>query len=175
MKLWQWLYSKKILTQAYKAKTITGLPATVIAAQAILETGWGKSYPIDYMTGKDSKNLFGIKCTERDGDVVISGNNGYVECWTHEYINNKRTPVLAKFRAYLEEWDGFIDYADVIKHSRVKDKKTGKMVQRYAEALKCKWDPIAYIRAIHRAGYATNPDYADMVIAIMKQCRYIAR
>lgn len=171
MKLWQWLYSKKILTQAYKAKTITGLPATVIAAQAILETGWGKHYPKDYQTGKDSKNLFGIKCTMRDGEIVISGNNGHVECWTHEYINNKRTPMLAKFRAYLEEWDGFVDYADVIKRSR--KKVNGKMVLRYKEALNNKHDPIAYIYAIHRAGYATDLHYADLVIDIMKQCHYI--
>jgi flagellum-specific peptidoglycan hydrolase FlgJ len=36
MTIKQWLVSRKLIKEAYKAKKITGLPASIIAIQAIL-------------------------------------------------------------------------------------------------------------------------------------------
>lgn len=69
----------------------TGVPAAVTTAQAILETGYGKSVPTDVNSGKYSHNLFGIKA---------HGNPNYVEVWTHENLNGKRVKILDKFASY---------------------------------------------------------------------------
>ena len=41
--------------------------------------------------------------------------------------------------------------------------------RRYAKALEVKDDPDAFARAIHRAGYATAPNYSTKLIEIMRQ------
>ena len=40
---------------------------------------------------------------------------------------------------------------------------------RYAPALKFKDDPDTFAREIHKAGYATAPNYAEKLIALMRQ------
>ena len=84
-------FAEKILAQAYIAKARTGLPASILAAQCILETGWGRYVPVCRKTGKYSYNLFGIKGR---------GTNGSVEVITHEYINGEKLKVIGEFRAY---------------------------------------------------------------------------
>ena len=48
----------------------SGMSAALQTAQAILETGWGQSVPVDKYTGRLSSNLFGIKGTGPAGSVV---------------------------------------------------------------------------------------------------------
>ena len=84
-------FAKMMINEAYKAKKITGLPASIVAAQGILETAWGRSIPGDIYTKKFSYNLFGIKGT---------GPNGSVNIKTHEFINGEKVLIMAKFRAY---------------------------------------------------------------------------
>lgn len=38
-------FARMMINEAYKAKKITGLPASIVAAQGILETAWGRSMP----------------------------------------------------------------------------------------------------------------------------------
>lgn len=52
--------------------------AAITTAQAILETSYGKSVPVDIYNGSYSNNLFGIKA---------HGNQNFVSAYTHEYIN----------------------------------------------------------------------------------------
>jgi flagellum-specific peptidoglycan hydrolase FlgJ len=40
--------------------------------------------------------------------------------------------------------------------------------RRYARALQFKNDPDAFAREIHKAGYATDPNYADKLIKYMR-------
>ncbi|NSW92773.1 MAG: glucosaminidase domain-containing protein, partial [Firmicutes bacterium] len=69
----------------------TGMSAALQTAQAILETGWGQSVPVDKYTGKFSYNLFGIKGTGPAGSVVSN---------TWEEYNGQTFRVDANFRAY---------------------------------------------------------------------------
>ena len=100
MNLKQWWIAKSLLKQAYKAKKVTGLPASIVASQAILETGWLRYIPKDYKTGETSNNLFGIKS--------FSEHIPYIECWTHEFENGRYVSVLAKFRKYKNYEESFI-------------------------------------------------------------------
>jgi len=151
----QRLFAINMLAEAYIAKAKTGLPASILASQCILETGWGKRIPIDKHTGKFSYNLFGIKG---------KGTNGSVEIWTHEYINGKKVGVIADFRAYNNYAESFIDYGNLI---------LGK--KRYKDAVINKNDPEKYIRAVWKAGYATDPKYPGKVLAIAEQMGWIKK
>lgn len=146
-------FAEKILDQAYIAKMKTGLPASILAAQCILETGWGKFVPVCRKTKKYSYNLFGIKG---------KGTNGSVEIITHEYINSEKIKVIGEFRAYNDYSESFIDYGNLI---------LGK--KRYKEAVINKNDPEKYIREIWKAGYATDPKYPEKILRIARQCKFI--
>jgi len=151
----QRLFAIEILAEAYRAKAITGLPASILTSQCILETGWGKYIPTDIETGKFSYNLFGIKGR---------GSNGSVNIYTHEYINGKRVRIIAKFRAYHNYKESFVDYGNLILKAK-----------RYKKAVANKDDARVYIYEIWKAGYATDPDYVEKIISIAENCRFISK
>ena len=155
MKLNQWWISKKLISAAYRSKKITNLPASIVASQAILETGWLKYIPKDINTGETSNNLFGIKARE---------NMPHVTCITHEYYNGVRTKTFARFRKYKNYEESFIDYGKLILEN-----------PRYKKAVEVKDDPRAYIKEIVKAGYCTAPDYVRMIIIIAENCKFIPK
>ena len=168
MNLRQKLWSIKILRQAYRSKKITNLPATAVAAQAILESSYGQSEPIDLLTGKRSYNLFGIKCLVRNGIVVIGGNNGCVLSYTHEEINGEKKLILARFRAYKTHKDSFNDHAKILSIS-----KDDNGEQRYREAFNYLEYPEQFITEVWKAGYASDPNYLKKIIPIIRQLNRI--
>jgi flagellar protein FlgJ len=64
-------------------------------------------------------------------------------------------PQREQFRAYGSTADSFADYVGLIGNAR-----------RYAAALEHAADPEAYARAVTKAGYATDPSYADKWLAV---------
>lgn len=168
MNLRQKLWSIKILRQAYRSKKITNLPATAVAAQAILESGYGQSEPIDLLTGKRSYNLFGIKCLVRNGIVVIDGNNGCVLSYTHEEINGENKLILARFRAYKTHKDSFTDHARILSIS-----KDDNGEQRYREAFNYLDDAEQFITEVYQAGYASDSKYLENIIPIVRRLNRI--
>jgi flagellum-specific peptidoglycan hydrolase FlgJ len=119
----------------------TGVPASVTMAQAALETGWGSS------SISDAKNLFGIKG---------NGPAGTVKVPTKEFLNGRMVTIKDYFRKYNTWQESIEDH--------------GKFLQmkRYKPALKYANNPDRYAQEIHKAGYATDPNYADKLIKIMK-------
>ncbi|MEM7562784.1 MAG: flagellar assembly peptidoglycan hydrolase FlgJ [Pseudomonadota bacterium] len=124
-----------------------GVSAELLVAQAALETGWGK-HTMKFDDGRNSFNLFGIKArSDWQGNVL--------ERESTEFINGHELRQVSRFRAYHSPAESLQDYAEFIQSS-----------PRYAEALKAN-DDHAYLRAIHQAGYATDPHYADKIIDIL--------
>jgi len=151
----QRLFAIKTLTEAYMAKAITGLPASILASQAILETGWGRYIPTDRYSEKFSYNLFGIK-----GE----GTNGSVNIWTNEYVNGKKIKIMAKFRAYHDYAESFVDYGNLILGAK-----------RYKEAVLNKDNAEKYIYKLWKAGYATDPKYPEKILKIARRCNFIPK
>lgn len=120
----------------------TGVPAAVTMAQAALETGYGRS------TIGDAKNLFGIKGT---------GPAGSISSATTENINGSNVGITDGFRKYNNWVESIVD------HDKLLSTKS-----RYAGAMAVKNDPEAFAREIHRAGYATDPEYSNKLIRIMR-------
>lgn len=126
---------------AREASKKSGVPASIILAQAALETGWGGS------TIGDAKNLFGIKGTGPAGSIRVP---------TQEVINGQRVTINDNFRKYNSWQESIEDHGRLLQNSR------------YARAMAVKNDPDQFARELQRAGYATDPEYASKLINIMK-------
>lgn len=120
-----------------QAAQTTGVDPRIIAAQAALESNYGKSAP--------GNNLFGIKSHGKGG-----GNS----LMTTEVINGKPVRVRDSFRGYASPADSVAGYADFI--------NTNKRYRPFREA-----DGLeAQIAALGRSGYATDPNYAAKIGSI---------
>lgn len=126
----------------------SGLDPRVIIAQAALETGWGK-YIIKKADGQSSHNLFGIKSGNG-----WSGNK--VTATTLEYKNGVMDKAKESFRAYDSLIESVKDYVAFVKGS-----------ERYKVAIANQDNPQRYAAELQRAGYATDPNYAEKIINIM--------
>ncbi len=134
---------------AVKSQQKTGMSAALQAAQAILETGWGQSTPVDKYTGKLSNNIFGIKG---------QGSAGSVTSNTWEEYNGNTFRVDAAFRAYQQAEDSWDDHKDLL---LLKD--------RYAPFREVMNDYTLGAWALRRCGYATDSKYPLKLINIIKQ------
>lgn len=141
-------FMQTLAAPAQAASASSGVPAELILAQAALETGWGR-HEIATQNGQNSHNLFGIKAGSQ-----WQGNT--TDIVTHEYINGRRTQVIDTFRVYDSYEHAFTDYANLIGNN-----------PRYAGVTQAPTAELAAIE-LQRGGYATDPRYADKLIAVMK-------
>lgn len=138
----------RMLSPAIQASKTTGVPAQLMLGQAALESGWGKR-EIRMPDGSNSFNLFGIKAG--------NGWNGKVaEVMTTEYRNGVAYKQVERFRAYSSYEEAFRDHANLISGS-----------PRYADVMAQAGNPVGMAAAIQRAGYATDPNYADKLVKVM--------
>ena len=126
-----------------------GVPASVTIAQAILETGWGRSE-----LATRANNYFGIKCAP----VASPHQVGCVDRETWEHLNGNDVTVAASFRRYVSMTDSFLDHG-LFLTSR----------PRYAAAFEPGIGADEFARRIHAAGYATDPNYSNKLIGLMDQ------
>ncbi len=146
------------MDSARDAEEASGIPASFMVSQAALETGWGRK-EIKHSDGSPSYNLFGIKAGG-------SWNGPVAEVATTEYISGKATRVMAKFRAYGSYAESFADYAKLMVNSpRYSD------VVRTAEKARATDDSKdlgkMFAQNMQRAGYATDPNYADKLSRVI--------
>ena len=146
-------FTRHILPYAEKAAEELGVSPLVLVSQAALETGWGKAVT-RHQDGSSSFNLFNIKADSRwHGDHIIKS--------TLEYDNGVAKYEKASFRAYDSYADSFDDYVDFLRTNT-----------RYADALRNQSNQAndqLFIQDLHKAGYATDPDYADKILNILKR------
>jgi len=134
----------KIAAAARASAKATGIPASFTIAQAALESGWGNS-----KTTAAANNLFNIKA-----DASWKGASWSMA--SMEHVNGKDVVQPALWRVY-PDWQACLD-------DRAKFFSTNK---RYAGCFKAVGGE-AWARAVAAAGYATDPQYADKLIATMR-------
>ncbi|MGE0484865.1 MAG: flagellar assembly peptidoglycan hydrolase FlgJ [Gammaproteobacteria bacterium] len=134
---------------AERAGRELGVPPRALLAQAALETGWGR-HVMQQADGRSAHNYFGIKA---DGNW----HGAVVRVPTTEYVNGRIMTVTANFRAYDTPAAAFGDYVDFIRDN-----------PRYREALASGASERRYARELAAAGYATDPAYAEKIIAIIE-------
>ncbi|MDP1650833.1 MAG: flagellar assembly peptidoglycan hydrolase FlgJ [Rubrivivax sp.] len=143
---------------AREAEAATGIPAAFMVAQAAHETGWGRK-EIRHADGAPAFNLFGIKAG--------AGWRGPVaEVMTTEYVNGQAKKVVAKFRAYASYAESFTDYARLMNNSQRYRGVVGK-VTSLASAAKGADAAVGFAQGLQRAGYATDPAYADKLTRVI--------
>ena len=126
-----------------------GTSPNAILAIAALESGWGQKVASDE-NGKPSYNLFGIKSFGKDVESV--------NILTTEYIDGKPEKIVDRFRVFKNPADAVDGFADFILEN-----------PRYKKALEHASDPTRFLEELQRAGYATDPKYADKAISILQQ------
>jgi LysM repeat protein len=112
----------------------TGIPASISLAQGMIESDFGHS-----TLARDANNHFGIKChNDWTGPTVRHHDDKRNEC----------------FRKYSKPEESYYDHSDFLKSG-----------SRYSFLFGIdKTDYKAWARGLKKAGYATNPDYANMLI-----------
>jgi LysM repeat protein len=127
-------YIQSYQEMAIREMQRTGVPASITLAQGILETEAGKSDLVNR-----SNNHFGIKCkTSWTGEKVYHDDDARGEC----------------FRKYTDAEDSYRDHSDYLRTQ-----------PRYASLFSL--DPMDYkgwATGLKKAGYATNPRYAQILI-----------
>lgn len=114
------------------------IPASITLAQGLLESGAGYSE-----LARKSNNHFGIKChSDWRGRKVYHDDDARGEC----------------FRAYRHPKDSYEDHSAFLKRGA-----------RYAFLFKLKiTDYKGWARGLKKAGYATDPSYANRLITIIE-------
>lgn len=124
--------------------TKTKIPASFTVAEAALESGWGTS-----QLAAQGFNLFGVKADKAwKGDTLTMR--------TREFIKGQWVIVPALWRKYAN-WLGCIE-----------DHATFLLTNpRYKPAFDHADGP-GFAKAVAAAGYATDPDYADKIISVIR-------
>jgi flagellar protein FlgJ len=134
---------------ARAAEAASGIPAAFTIAQAAHESAWGRR-EIRNADGSTSHNVFGIKAG--------AGWSGPVaEVTTTEWIAGEPHKVTAKFRSYASYAEAFRDYARLMKESPRYAGAVAEATAAPASAATAQ----GFASALQRAGYATDPAYAD--------------
>lgn len=122
----------------------SGILASVTVAQALLESGWGKS-----QLSATYNNYFGIK----------KGSGWYgptVTMPTKEVINGQTITIKAEFRVYDSPLESLKNHSSILSNSRYSGVK-GETNYRKA------------ITIIKNGGYATDPNYVNKICQIIEQ------
>lgn len=136
-------YTREDYIQTYKDLAVrqmkqSGVPASIILAQGMLESDNGNS-----TLALEANNHFGIKCHDSwNGPTIYHDDDRRHEC----------------FRKYRKAEDSFADHSSFLRDTR-----------RYAFLFDlAPTDYKGWARGLRKAGYATNPDYADRLIKIIE-------
>ena len=131
-------YVGQYADQAIREMHASGVPASITLAQGMLESDFGNS-PL----AKYANNHFGIKCHKGwEGPTFIQDDDEKNEC----------------FRKYYEAYASYKDHSEFL---RTRD--------RYATLFDLKTtDYKGWAKGLKKAGYATNPKYADLLIRIIE-------
>jgi flagellar protein FlgJ len=126
-----------------------GVPASVTIAQAILESGWGRSG-----LASVDKNYFGIKCFNGKYGTIANGCHVYDTSECTKAGNCFRT--TASFRTYASQTNSFRDHGNFL-----------RVNSRYQPAFAYTKDANKFIWKVWKAGYATDPNYYTKITGIM--------
>jgi hypothetical protein len=117
----------------------TGIPASITLAQGMIESDFGRS-----RLAREANNHFGIKCHDDwKGLTVRQDDDRRNEC----------------FRKYGRPEESFYDHSDFL--------RSGSRYKLLFDINPA--DYKGWARGLKKAGYATNPDYANMLIRSIEE------
>lgn len=155
-------FVQEYLPYAKQTEEKTGIDARFTLAQAALESGWGKHAP--------GNMFFGVKAVKSTPNAKrqLLTTTEYFTDDKQEYRfpeviriikEGKRFKYTVKdwFRKYESPEESFTDHAQFFFDNK-----------RYRTALDFRSDPYKFAEEIAKAGYATAPDYANILKSVIK-------
>lgn len=126
----------------------SGIPASIKLAQGILESNAGQSY-----LAQTANNHFGIKCGK-----YWNGPKAYRE---DDDFNSKGEKIASCFRKYRSAEKSFVAHTNFLT-DQAKAYRYGFLFELD------KSDYKAWAKGLQSSGYATNPNYAKLLIRIIE-------
>jgi flagellar protein FlgJ len=139
-----------LINPAKEVEKKLGIPHQVVIAQAALETGWGKKIITD-KSGESTNNLFNIKADKRWAGEQVNKE-------TLEFENGTMVKKNEPFRAYSSIDESVKDYTNFLSNS-----------ERYQEALEQPSNVEHFLHNLQKAGYATDPQYANKIVGTLSR------
>lgn len=140
-------FLKMAVPAAQASQRKFGVPSSITIAQAILESGWGRS-----ALAVQARNYFGIKA------VAHAAPDDYAEFPTTEFVDGRRTREMAKFARYATPAEGFAAHAELLARA-----------SRYSPAMTAREYPSAFAAQLQECGYSTNPRYARELMELVDE------
>jgi len=154
------------LEHARSSEARTGVPALFILAQSALESGWSSAKPGNAMFGiKAGRGWLGQKQLLKTREVLPDRDQGgkFPEVLSITPRADGRFDYIVRdwFRAYASPAESFADHGQMLRANA-----------RYARCFETgpdgvRGDPREFARRIAAAGYATDPDYAKSLLAVI--------
>jgi len=153
----QWAQANAAAAQ--QATAGSGIFPSVLLSQAIIESSGlvnGTYVPGQSLLAKNYNNYFGIKASSQWKGKTVTLQTG-------EVVNGKRVTVPGTFRVYDSAKDSFADFVKFLKTN-----------PRYTTAgVFSATTPSQQAERIAAAGYATDPNYSNLVKSIIKSIENI--
>ncbi|WP_454986285.1 glycoside hydrolase family 73 protein [Capnocytophaga bilenii] len=149
---------------ALETERKTGISHLFILAQAALETGWAKSVPGNMFFGVKAGNETPAEEKQllTTTEVLNSPNMKHLfpQVMSVKMLTNGKWLYRVKdwFRKYDTPEECFTDHAQFFFKNK-----------RYAKALLVRSDPYKFAEEVAKAGYATAPNYAESLKALIKE------
>ena len=155
-------FVNKYRKYAEQTEAKTGISAKFILAQSALETGWGEKAPGNMMFGVKAK-----RDTPNDKRQLIvtrevlsyPDNTSFPEIISVKKRSDGKYTYMVKdwFMKYESPEESFTDHAQFFLRN-----------PRYAKALEVRDHPYLFVDGVAKAGYATDPNYAETLKAVIK-------
>lgn len=154
------LFIKTYINDAKDEESKSGFSYLISLTQAALESSWGSKAL--------GNNFFGIKWKVGDKqdkqlitttEILSNPNVIFPQIISVTKQSNGKYKYIVKdwFRKYNTAEEGFSDHIQFFKEN-----------PRYSKALLVKDNPNKFFEEIVKAGYATDPNYANNLKAVMK-------
>lgn len=149
---------------ALETERKTGISHLFILAQAALESGWGESAPGNMFFGVKAKKDTPINKKQLLRTTEVLGTPNEKSRFPEVISITKRTD--GKYKYEVKDWfmkyatpeECFTDHANFFFRNK-----------RYTKALLVKSDPYKFAEEVAKAGYATAPNYAESLKALIRE------
>ncbi len=132
-------YINRFKQTALREAELFNIPVSIKLAQGIIESNAGQS-----KLARKENNHFGIKCVKRQP-----------RCKCAVYADDSPTD---RFRVFSDAWSSYREHSLILKKDRYRHLR--------------KLDPRDYkgwAYGLQKAGYATNPNYAKLLISVIER------
>jgi len=152
----------KFLPFALETERKTGISALFTLAQSAFETGWGKHAPGNMMFGVKSKESMPAEKRQlvQTTEILDTDKEKFPVIISIEKRSDGKYKYIVKdwFRKYDTPEESFTDHARLFLTNK-----------RYAKALEVKTDPYKFAEEVAKAGYATEPTYAERLKGVIRK------